>query len=99
MRMPRFLTSVIGWLRAGYPAGAPERGYSPLIALAGRLTEADVVSIADRLATDSAPASAQAIDEAIRAITGSGPLDADIARVSARLTAGRGPSTGRGQPG
>jgi hypothetical protein len=36
MRNPlRQLPSLIAWLRAGYPDGAPRTGYSPLIALNG----------------------------------------------------------------
>jgi len=44
--------SIISWLRAGYPAESPERGYLPLPALMARkLTDADIAAIADQLAS------------------------------------------------
>ncbi len=84
------LTSIISWLRAGYPAESPERGYLPLFAIMARkLTDADIAAIADELAGASYPATAHAIREAIGAVTHGRPLDSDVARVSARLAAGQ----------
>jgi hypothetical protein len=51
------------------------------------LTDADVAVLADELADTGDPASARAIREAIAAVTRAEPLDADVARVSARLAA------------
>ena len=81
--------SVIGWLRAGYPNGVPEVDYIPLFALLGsHLTDDEVVAIADALASDRQPSTAEHIHAAINAVTKEPPLDVDIARVRARLAAG-----------
>lgn len=89
MALQPFLNSVIGWLRAGYPEGVPEVDYMPLFALLGsQLRTSDVNAIADELASETDPASAEAIRKAIGAITHDKPLDSDVARVRARLAAG-----------
>lgn len=90
MALPAFLASIIGWLRAGYPEGVPEHDYMPLFALLGsQLTEDEVTTIADALADESKPESAEAIRRSISAVTANQhPGDADIARVRARLAAG-----------
>ena len=33
--VPQFITSVVAWLRAGYPEGVPQQDYQPLFALLG----------------------------------------------------------------
>jgi Protein of unknown function (DUF3349) len=89
MALPPFLSSIIGWLRAGYPEGVPSVDYIPLFALLGsQLTNDEVTAIADELATESDPDSAQAIRDAIETITHEQPKDSDVARVKARLAAG-----------
>jgi Protein of unknown function (DUF3349) len=89
MEKPAFLKAIIGWLRAGYPEGVPSVDYIPLFALLGsQLTEADVRSVADELASESDHESAEAIRAAITAVTHTTPKDSDIARVRARLAAG-----------
>jgi hypothetical protein len=90
MSLPAFLAAIIGWLRAGYPDGVPERDYLPLFALLGsQLTDDEVGSIADVLAGEGEPGSAEAIRRAIGTVTSSPRCsDADIARVRARLAAG-----------
>jgi hypothetical protein len=89
MALPPFLSSIIGWLRAGYPEGVPDVDYIPLFALLGsELTEAEVKSIAEELANESDPQSAQSIRHAITAVTNGHPNDADVNRVRARLAAG-----------
>ena len=89
MALPPVLSSIIGWLRAGYPEGVPERDYIPLFALlASQLTDADAAVIADELAGASDQASADAIRTAIGAVTHDRPLDSDVARVRASLAAG-----------
>jgi hypothetical protein len=83
------VSSIIGWLRAGYPDGVPEHDYLPLFALLGsQLTDDDVQTIADALATDGEPNTAEHVHAAINAVTREKPLDVDIARVRARLAAG-----------
>lgn len=89
MALPPVLSSIIDWLRAGYPDGVPERDYIPLFALlASQLTDADATAIAEELAGSSDPASAQAIRAAIKTVTHGRPLDSDVARVRARLAGG-----------
>ena len=55
--MPTFLSDILGWLRAGYPDGVPERDYIPLFALLGRhLTDNEVQQVAEQLAGTERPA-------------------------------------------
>jgi hypothetical protein len=89
MALPPVLSSVISWLRAGYPEGVPDVDYIPLFALLGsQLSNSDVSAIAGELENASNPESAEAIRHAIKAVTSQHPNDADIARVRARLAAG-----------
>jgi hypothetical protein len=89
MEMPAFLSSIIGWLRAGYPEGVPDVDYIPLFALLGsQLTDDEVRLIGDELASSSAPDSAEEIRKAVSAIKGTAVGDSDIARVRSRLAAG-----------
>src|SRR5215469_4067649 len=89
MALPPFLTSIIGWLRAGYPEGVPDVDYIPLFALLGsELTDADINAIADELAAGGDPATAQGIKDAIEKASHEKPMDVDVARVRARLAAG-----------
>ncbi len=90
MALPPFLSAIIGWLRAGYPEGVPEVDYVPLFALLGsQLTDEEVNAIADELANEVKPESADAIRNAIAVVTRDRiPSDADVARVRARLAAG-----------
>jgi hypothetical protein len=89
MALPPLLSSIITWLRAGYPEGVPDVDYVPLFALLGsELTDAEVKEIADVLADDSDPDSARAIRGAITAVTNQKPLDSDIGRVRAKLAGG-----------
>jgi Protein of unknown function (DUF3349) len=89
MPLPPFLTSVIHWVRAGYPEGVPDVDYIPLFALLGsQLSEADVRAIAQELENESNPESADAIMKAIASVTDHQASDADVARVRSRLAAG-----------
>ncbi len=89
MPLPPVLSSIVGWLRAGYPEGVPEHDYIPLFALLSRqLSEDQVIEIADELALAGDPVSAEAIHRAAAAVTDVALLDSDVARVSARLAAG-----------
>jgi hypothetical protein len=89
MALPPFLSSIIGWLRAGYPEGVPSVDYIPLFALLGsQLTNDEVAEIAEELAKESDPDSAQTIRDAIELVTHEQPSDSDVARVKARLAAG-----------
>lgn len=89
MSLPPFLSSIVGWLRAGYPEGVPQRDYLPLFALlASQLTDDEVQAIAGELEEVSDVTSAQAIRDAIETVTHSEPNDSDVARVRAHLAAG-----------
>ena len=89
MAHPPFLEKVIGWLRAGYPTGVPDVDYVPLFALLGyHLSNDEVTTIAEDLASSADPSSADAIKKAITAVTNTKPLDSDIARVRSHLAAG-----------
>jgi hypothetical protein len=62
MALPLVLNRILDWLRAGYPEGVPEVDYIPLFALLGsQLTETEVGEIADELARETGPASADII--------------------------------------
>jgi hypothetical protein len=89
MEAPAFLRAIIGWLRAGYPEGVPDVDYVPLFALLGsQLTNDEVAKIADVLASESDPDSAEAIRAAIKSVTHEQPHESDINRVKARLAEG-----------
>ena len=89
MALPPVLSKIVDWLRAGYPEGVPEVDYIPLFALLGsQLTNDQVTAIADELADDSKPESADAIRKAITGVTDHKATDADVNRVRARLAAG-----------
>jgi hypothetical protein len=64
------------------------------------LTESEVKEIAEELANESKPESAEAIQHAIETVTSHKPQDSDVARVKARLAAGGwpGPNESLTQP-
>jgi hypothetical protein len=83
------VSSIVRFLRAGYPEGVPPQDYIPLLALLARqLTSEEVLEVAEGLAQSGDSTSAAAIRDAISAVTHEPPLDSDIARVSAHLAAG-----------
>lgn len=89
MSLAPFLTSILTWLRAGYPEGVPAQDYVPLFALLGtQLTEAEVNAVADELATQQGATSPDAIRVAIGRVGLTEPTPSDIGRVRARLAAG-----------
>ncbi len=90
MALTSFLTSVVGWLRAGYPDGVPESDYIPLVAvLARRLTPEEVQAVADALASaGDAPIGNIDIGMVITKVTNELPREADVDRVRSRLAHG-----------
>jgi hypothetical protein len=87
--LPPFLSSIVGWLRAGYPEGVPDVDYIPLFALLGsQLSESAVHAIAEELESESKPESAEAIRKAIATVTDHLASDANVARVQVRLAGG-----------
>lgn len=99
MSLPPFLTSIIGWLRAGYPDGVPEQDYIPLFALlTRRLSEDEVDAVADALVEDGdLPIEKTDIQVLITKLTNELPLESDVARVRDLLTAGGWPLAGPGE--
>jgi len=89
MAIPSVVDKIISWLRAGYPEGVPQHDYIPLLALLGsELTNDQVTLIIDELTFAADPASKEAVQAAIVAVTKTKPSDADVNRVRARLAAG-----------
>jgi Protein of unknown function (DUF3349) len=89
MELPTFVSSIMQFLRAGYPEGVPTQDYIPLLALLTReLNPAEVLQVADQLAASGDASSAESIRQAISTFTNEPPHDADIARVAAHLAAG-----------
>ena len=90
LSLPSFLTSVIDWLRVGYPNGIPEQDYVPLLALlARRLTAEEVAAVAAQLQEEGQlPVTNTDIGEVIIGITDELPRPEDVARVRAQLALG-----------
>jgi hypothetical protein len=90
LALPPFLANVLGWLRAGYPEGVPERDYVPLLALLTRkLSDDEVEQITTALVTaGDLPIDKTDIQVMITKITDEMPLSSDVDRVSSRLAAG-----------
>lgn len=81
--------SMVAFLRAGYPTGAPATGYSPLLALLPRkVSDDEAVTIADDLARRRPPSIGRAdVGVEIVRITGAMPSLDDIERVQDRIDA------------
>jgi uncharacterized protein YcgL (UPF0745 family) len=84
------LGSIVAWLRAGYPYGVPEQDYVPLLALlARRLTNEEVVEVAQELGRQGEPIEPADIGALITKVTNELPRNEDVARVREQLaTAG-----------
>ncbi len=83
--MNRFLTSVIDWLRAGYPEGIPPTDYFPVLALLTRRLSNDDVKVVAREVMQNDGIDDVDIGVLITQITDQLPSPADIERVRARL--------------
>ncbi len=90
MSFPPIISSVVEWLRAGYPEGVPEQDYVPLLALLERrLTHDEVEMLADELiARGDLPIAKADIQVLITKITNEMPAERDVNRVRARLVQG-----------
>jgi hypothetical protein len=88
--LPPFLTSILGWLRAGYPNGVPEQDYIPLIALLRRrLSDEEVHAVTDALVEQFPPPIDKIdIQVLITKVTDEMPVESDVERVRAHLAAG-----------
>jgi hypothetical protein len=83
----RFLTSVVSWLRAGYPEGVPPTDTFALLALlANRLTNDEVKLVANAL-MERGDFDKIDIGVLISKLTDELPSDTDVERVRNRLAA------------
>lgn len=89
MPITSVVTSIVQFLRAGYPDGVPAQDYVPLFALLRRrLSNDEVADVAAVLQAASHTDSPSAVSDAISTVTNAPPSEEDVARVSARLAAG-----------
>lgn len=85
--MNRFLSSIVTWLRAGYPDGVPQTDYIPLLALLSRrLTNDEVKAVASEL-MQRGDFDQIDIGVVITQFTDNLPAPEDIERVRERLAA------------
>jgi hypothetical protein len=87
MGLPSRVSSFVNFLRGGYPAGVPARGYVPLLALLPRrLTDDEVTVIMRKLTTRMRwPIGRVDVGVEITHVTDQLPLQEDIGRVQQRL--------------
>ena len=93
---PGVISSVLNWLRKGYPDGVPTTDYFPLLALLRRrLTDAELDEIVDDL-TSSGHLSADrsVVLASIERVAQQEPTDDDLALVAGRLAAAGWPLAG-----
>jgi hypothetical protein len=83
----RFLTSIVAWLRAGYPEGIPPTDYFPVLALLSRRLSNDDVKAVTRELMQQADIDDIDIGVLITQMTDELPSPDDIERVRARLAA------------
>ena len=85
--MNRFLSSIVTWLRAGYPEGIPPTDYFPVLALLSRRLGSDEVKAVAHELMDRPGFDDVDIGVLITQITDELPSPEDIERVRARLAA------------
>jgi len=83
----KFLTSIVAWLRAGYPDGVPPTDYFPLLALLSRRLSNDEVKAVARALMHRGEFDNVDIGVLITQFTDEMPSPDDIERVRARLAA------------
>jgi hypothetical protein len=83
----RFLTSVVAWLRAGYPEGIPATDYVPVLALLSRRLSNDEVKVVTRGLIERGDFDHVDIGVLITQITDELPTPEDVERVRERLAA------------
>jgi Protein of unknown function (DUF3349) len=82
-----FLTSIVNWLRAGYPEGIPPTDYFPVLALLTRRLSNDDVKVVARELMQQADIDDVDIGVLITRLTDELPSPDDIERVRTRLAA------------
>lgn len=85
--MNRFLTSIVAWLRAGYPDGVPQTDYVPLLALLSRRLTNDEVKAVARELIGRGEFDQIDIGVLIARLTNELPAPEDVERVRERLAA------------
>ena len=85
--MNRFLTSIIDWLRAGYPEGIPPTDYFPVLALLSRRLSSDEVKTVAGELMQRGDFDDVDIGVLITRLTDQLPSPEDIERVRTRLAA------------
>ena len=85
--MNRFLTSIVAWLRAGYPEGIPPTDYFPVLALLSRRLSNDEVKEVARELMQQGNFDEIDIGVLITQMTDQLPSPEDIERVRTRLSA------------
>jgi len=92
-----WVTSVVGWLKAGYPNGVPEADYIPLLAvLTRRLSGDEVLVVARELMRDGElPVDDIDIGTMITKVSDELPREEDVNRVRTRLALGGWPLADR----
>jgi len=83
----RFLTSVVAWLRAGYPDGIPPTDYFPVLALLSRRLSNDEVKLVARELIQRDDFDHVDIGVLITQVTDQLPSPQDVERVRERLAA------------
>lgn len=83
--MNRFLSSIVSWLRAGYPDGVPQGDYLPLLALLSRRLTSDEVRVVASELMSRPDFDDFDIGAAIMRITDELPSAVDIERVRDHL--------------
>jgi hypothetical protein len=83
----RFLTSVVAWLRAGYPDGIPPTDYFPVLALLSRRLSNDEVKLVSRELMQRGDFDHVDIGVLITQLTDELPSPVDVERVRERLAA------------
>jgi hypothetical protein len=89
MDLSHWVTSIVAFVRAGYPSGMPTTGYAPLVALTRRrLGDDDITAIAgDLIARRVWPISSTDIGVEITRITNQLPRPDDVASIQRRVHA------------
>jgi Protein of unknown function (DUF3349) len=83
----RFLSSIVNWLRAGYPEGVPPTDYFPLLALLRRRLSDDEVKTVTKDLLRRNGFDEIDIGVAITQLTDELPAPDDVERVRSRLAA------------
>jgi hypothetical protein len=89
MDLTLWVSSIVAFVRAGYPAGMPTTGHVPRVALSRRrLCTDEIAAIATKLMKRRLwPISSVDIGVEITRVTNEMPLPADVERVVRRLNA------------